>query len=219
MPVLRGFCTTDPAPPASRTAKSRATCRFPYKSRGDPLSGSQRANQGHSEREQARVSIPPLDMERDCAASGSPLSKPARSENRVGGFGRVLAGRWGGKSRPHYAAGAYAPRPDRHRGKSEGRGRTWLRPRTSVPGAPGRPSHSLRQSHFVASCHKDWDSPRRCYLANCTGVVTMAPRSSVRLTNQVFAAAGGHGQLITPLSIAPAMLCQLRWERKPVSVV
>ena len=54
---------------------------------------------------------------------------------------------------------------------------------------------------------------------NCTLLVTMASRSSVTATNHVLALAGGLGQVTARSVISAGMLCQVRLERRPVSVV
>ena len=54
---------------------------------------------------------------------------------------------------------------------------------------------------------------------NSGAVVTMAPRSSVTLTNQVFAAPGGRGAIINRPSIFAGKETHSRFERIPVSAV
>lgn len=54
---------------------------------------------------------------------------------------------------------------------------------------------------------------------NCTIVLTIASRSSVTVMNQVFASAGGLGAVIALPMIVAGTDFQLRFERRPVSVV
>ena len=57
------------------------------------------------------------------------------------------------------------------------------------------------------------------YGANCTVVLTIAPRSSVMATNQVLASAGGLGAVIvSPFTVA-GTLVHFQAERSPWSVV
>ena len=54
---------------------------------------------------------------------------------------------------------------------------------------------------------------------NCTGVLTIAPRSSMTVMNQVFASAGGFGAVMPRPTVDAELLFQARFERRPVSVV
>ena len=55
--------------------------------------------------------------------------------------------------------------------------------------------------------------------ANCTSVVTIASRSSVTEMNQVFASAGGRGAVMMPSPMVAGSSFQVRFERRPSSVV
>lgn len=60
---------------------------------------------------------------------------------------------------------------------------------------------------------------RHTHSANCTVVLTVASRLSVRVRNQVLASAGGRGAVTTPSATDASMLVQSRFDRGPTSAV